>query len=78
MGKWAILLILATAFVYVFVQSGTLEMRQVDTERREGGFPVAGIHRSEYTFHWDRFFRYLETVPARATGFFQRLTSGGS
>jgi hypothetical protein len=76
--KWAIILILITALVYVFVQSETLEVRQVDTAKNEGGFDVAGLHRSEYTFHWDRFFRYLETIPTRVTTFFQRLTSGGS
>ena len=73
MGKWALTLILITAFVYVFVQSGTLEVRHVETEKSEGGFQVSQSYRSEYVFHWDRFFRYLERIPGRIEGFFKNL-----
>ena len=73
MGKWALAMILITAFVYVFVQSETLEVRHVETEKSEGGFQVSQSYRSEYVFRWDRFFRYLESIPEKTAAFFNLL-----
>ncbi len=63
--KKAIILLLLAAFIYVFVQSGTLEVRMVTTPRIQGGVQIAEDHHREYTLHWDRFFRYLKSLPGR-------------
>ena len=73
MGKFALILILITAFAFVFIRSETLEVRHVETEKSEGGFQVSQSYRSEYVFHWDRFLRYLERIPGKIEGFFKNL-----
>ncbi len=64
--KTAIVLLLVAAFIYVFVQSGTLEVRMVTTPRTQGGVLIAEDHHREYTLHWDRFFAYLKSLPRQA------------
>ena len=63
--KKAIFLLLVAAFIYVFVRSGTLEVRVVTTPRIQGGVQIAEDHNREYTLHWDRFFGYLKSLPGR-------------
>jgi len=58
--------LLLAAFIYVFVRSGTLEVRVVTTPRTQGGVQVAEEHHREYILHWDRFFAYLKSLPGRA------------
>lgn len=64
--KTAIILLLAAAFIYVFIQSGTLEVRLVTSPRIQGGVRIAEDYHREYTLHWDRFLDYLKNLTRRA------------
>ncbi len=64
--KKLILLLLLAAFIYVFIQSGTLEVRMVTTPEIQGGVRIGETHHREYSLHWDRFFDYLRGLPRRA------------
>ncbi len=63
--KKAFILLLLVTFIFVFVDSGTLEVRMVTTPRIQGGVQIAEDHHREYTLHWDRFFNYLKNIPHR-------------
>ena len=63
--KKMIFLLLLAAFIYVFIQSGTLEVRMVTTLEIQGGVQIGETHHREYSLHWDRFFGYLKDLPRR-------------
>lgn len=63
--KKAIILLLAAGFIYVFIRSGTLEVRVVTTPQLQGGVQISETYSREYTLHWDRFLSYLKNIPRR-------------
>ncbi|HNW36067.1 MAG TPA: hypothetical protein PKM25_14110 [Candidatus Ozemobacteraceae bacterium] len=52
-------------FAFLFVQSGTLEMKQ--EEYTDRGMPMK---RTIYNLHWDRFGNYVTSIPGRISNYF--------
>lgn len=60
MRIFAVILIFAFVFGFIFVQSGAWE---VDTKTLEqDGVEVA---RRKHRIHWDKFFGYIKRIPGR-------------
>lgn len=55
-----ILAVILGVFVFLFVKSGTLEMKQ-ETYYKD----AMPYQRTIYLFHWDRFTGYIKSIPGR-------------
>ncbi len=64
MKKLIILLIIAI-FVFIFIQSNTLEIKVVTKNAVEHGVHISETASREYSLHWDRFIRYIEDIPRK-------------
>ncbi|MFH1038613.1 MAG: hypothetical protein V1789_08115 [PVC group bacterium] len=64
MKKWIILIIIAL-FVFIFIKSRTLEIRDVMTGNVQKNIRVSETHKQEYSLHWDRFIRYIKEIPQK-------------
>ncbi len=63
--KKLIILVIIALFVFIFIRSKTLEVRDVVTENEQKGVEISESHQREYSLHWDRFFRYLKEIPEK-------------
>ncbi len=71
MNKILILVFCAAVFGFIFVDSHTLEMAYTSKER-EG---MAYYSAPRAALHWDRFWNYLERIPACAVRLKDELAS---
>jgi len=61
--KKIIILILLGFFIFVFIQSKTLEIREVVQTEKSGKFSTIESHSDRVSLHWDRFLGYLKDLP---------------
>ncbi|MDP8213670.1 MAG: hypothetical protein RAO92_08680 [Candidatus Euphemobacter frigidus] len=63
--KKLIIFIIIALFVFIFIQSKTLEIREVQKDKTEHGVRISETHSREYSLHWDRFARYVKEIPRK-------------
>lgn len=67
MKKLLIVLILSGFFCWIFIDSRTMEVREVTAyvNKRK-------VVKLERDFHWDRFFGYISTISGKACNKFKK------
>lgn len=60
--KKLIIFTIIALFVFIFIQSKTLEIREVQKAKTKQGVRIAETHSREYSLHWDRFAQYIKEI----------------
>jgi len=63
--KTLIILIIIALFIFIFIQSGTLETNKVTKNKSATGVLISETHSREFSFHWDRFIKYIQNIPGK-------------
>jgi len=63
--KKLIILLIVAIFIFIFIQSNTLEIKVVTKNVVEQGVYISETASREYSLHWDRFIRYIEDIPRK-------------
>ena len=63
--KKLIIFIIIAPFIFIFIQSKTLEIREVQKAKTKQGVRISETHSREYSLHWDKFIRYLKEIPEK-------------
>ena len=62
MKKLVIPLLILFVFMYIFIQSNTMEMYQEGVRMEDGAL---GYTKTRYTLRWDRFIDYTWDIPGK-------------
>ena len=71
MKMLSFLILIVFVFLYIFIQSNTLETIQEDV-RKEGD--ALTYTKTRYALHWDRFVDYSESIPDNVERFIKQWT----
>lgn len=63
--KKLIILIIIALFVFIFIQSKTLEIRDTAKSKTELGVRISETHSQKYSLHGDRFIQYIKDIPRK-------------
>ena len=63
--KKLIILIIIALFIFIFIQSKTLEIRKSTDNKSTAGVHISDTQSWAFSLHWDRFFQYVKDIPGK-------------